>query len=74
MPVNLRRTLLFASALQVLGAKHDFTVAMQRLLSGSGGDDTEDTMLKRLPEGERAPLLDRYQSLVGDLPVTAAAI
>ena len=72
MPFNLHRTLLFASALQVLGPKHDFTVAMERLLSGSA-EDTEDDLLNCLPKREQDVLLDRYHVLVGDLPVDLAA-
>ena len=52
MPVNLRRTLLFASALQVLGPQHDFTLLMQRVLSGSSGDDDDDTFLEEEEEGD----------------------
>ena len=72
MPDNLRRTLLFASALQVLGPQHDFTVTMERLLSGSV-DDTEDDAVNRLPKGEQGILLDRYRTLVGDLPMGVSA-
>ena len=72
MPDDLRRTLLFASALQVLGPKHDFTVTMERLLSGSV-DETEDDAVDRLPRGEQDVLLDRYQALVSDLPMRASA-
>ena len=72
MPDNLRRTLLFASALQVLGPKHDFTVTMEQLLSGSV-DETEDDAVGRLPRGEQDVLLDRYRALVGDLPMGVSA-
>ena len=72
MPDNLRRTLLFASALQVLGPQHDFTVTMERLLTGSV-DETEDDAVDRLPEDEQVILLDRYRSLVVDLPVGVSA-
>ena len=71
MPVNLRRTLLFASALQVLGPKHDFTVMMERLLSGYGGDDPEDTILERLADNEKTALLD--QTIFSGLPLNSAA-
>ena len=72
MPDNLRRTLLFASALQVLGPQHDFTVTMERLLSGSV-DETEHDAMDRLPKREQDVLLDRYRALVGDLPLKLAA-
>ena len=72
MPDNLRRTLLFASALQVLGPKHDFTVTMERLLSGSV-DEAEDDAVDRLPKDEQDVLLNRYRALVSDLPMRASA-
>ena len=73
MPVNLRRTLLFASALQVLGPTHGFTAMMQQLLSGTDDDDAENAVLERLPDSERFVLLDRYQTIVSDMPINIAA-
>jgi hypothetical protein len=73
MPVNLRRTLLLASALQVLGPKHAFTTNMERLLSNSDCSETEDAMLDKLPERDKTALLDRYEIILNDLPVNFAA-
>ena len=72
MPDNLHRTLLFASALQVLGPKHDFTVAMERMLSGSS-DEAEDDLMDCLSKLQQDVVLDRYRALVSDLPMAASA-
>lgn len=71
MPVNFRRTILFASALQVLGSKHALTAMMERLLSSSV-DETEDALVDRLTKGEQYVLMDRYRKLVSKLPSNSA--
>jgi hypothetical protein len=70
MPVNLRNTLLFAAALRVLGPKHEFTVAVERLLSKVPGHiETVEAALDRLPKSDRSSVLDCYQGILGSLPM-----
>lgn len=73
MPVNLRHTGLFASALRVPGPTHEFTVAIERLLSNIPGDiETGEAALGALTEGGRSAVLDCYESILDSLPMNAA--
>jgi hypothetical protein len=75
MTASLRHTLLFASALQVLGADHEVSRMLERAVQTRDPDAVTagERAIEGLDETDRQTLLDRFDGLWGDLPVEARA-
>ena len=75
LPENLHRTLLFASALQVLGGDHAIAKLLQQAVQR--GDEQAwqiaEKAIKALSEDERQVLMERYDQLCEQLPREAFA-
>ena len=75
IPDNLRRTLLFASALQVLGANHAIVNSLEMAVQQRDADallEAEEA-IEALAEEERRKLLERFDGLCQQLPIEALA-
>lgn len=72
VPNNLRHTLLFASALQVLGADHDLTRHLEDVVRQRDSEPLDDKIV-HLPGDERQQLLARFEELLCQLPEEARA-
>jgi len=72
MPVqdNLRQTLLFASALQVLGPDHNVARRLENILRERGAKlvVAAQRLIEGLPAHEREKLMRRYDDLRSQLP------
>ena len=75
MPDNLRRTILFASALQVLGSEHDTARRLEIAVRQRDPADilTVEAAIEELPSDERSALLARFKELCGEVPREALA-
>ena len=76
MPDNLRRTVLYAAALQALGSSHTFTNALEGMLSRSVLSDrgsSADDELSALPDADRGKVLERYRAICRNLPIDQMA-
>ncbi len=75
IPDNLRRTLLFASALQVLGAKHAIVHSLEMAVQQRDADALlkAEEAIEALAEEERRELLERFDGLCQQLPIEALA-
>ncbi len=75
IPDNLHRTLLFASALQVLGANHVIARSLEMAVQLRDADallEAEEA-IEALAEEERRELLERFEGLCQQLPIEAIA-
>jgi hypothetical protein len=72
VPNNLRHTLLFASALQVLGTDHNLTRHLEDVVRERDRKPANDEIV-RLPNDEREQLLARFEELMCQLPEEARA-
>jgi hypothetical protein len=73
MTASLRHTLLFASALQVLGADHEVSCMLERAVQTRDPEAVKaaERAIEGLNETDLQTLLDRFDGLWGDLPVEA---
>ena len=67
MTDTLRPTLLFASALKVLGPEHDLTRLLEGVVRERDKKPVNDEIV-RLPNDEREQLLARFEELMCQLP------
>lgn len=72
VPDNLRHTLLFASALQVLGADHELTCHLEDVVRERDRKPANEK-ISHLPNDEREQLLARFEELMCQLPEEARA-
>lgn len=72
MPGNLRHTLLYASALQVLGPDHDLTCYLEEVVRDRDREPENDEIV-RLANQEREQLLTRFEELMCQLAEEARA-
>ena len=72
---NLRRTLVFASALQVLGADHAIARSLEKAVRQRDGEayKAAEAAIDTLPEEQRSALLERFEGLCHQLPDEANA-
>ncbi len=75
IPDNLRRTLLFASALQLLGAEHEVARRLEAAVQQRDAADlaAAEAAIENLGESERLALLVRLEELCDQLPSEALA-
>ncbi len=75
IPDNLRRTLLFASALQLLGAEHEVARRLEAAVQQRDAADlaAAEAAIETLGESERLALLVRLEELCDQLPSEALA-
>ncbi len=75
IPDNLRRTLLFASALQLLGAEHEVARRLEAAVQQPDAADlaAAEAAIENLGESERLALLVRLEELCDQLPSEALA-
>ena len=73
MQDNLRQTLLFASALQVLGPDHIVAKRLETVVRKHGGRRivAAQQLIDELPTDQRDELMQRYDSLRSQLPYEA---
>jgi hypothetical protein len=72
---NLRQTLLFASALQVLGPNHKVSKRLESTVRKHGGKliVSAQQLVDELPRDQREKFLQRYDYLCRQLPDEALA-
>ena len=75
IPDNLHRTLLFASALQVLGANHAIARSLEMAVQQRDADAllVAEKAIEALAEEERRELFERFEDLCQQLPIEALA-
>ncbi len=75
MPDNLRHTLLFASAQQILGLYHNTTRHLELAVQRRDAEaiDAAEREIERLPDEVSKALFTRFEELLCQLPKEARA-
>ena len=73
---SLRRTLMFASALQALGSDHTVAQSLEQAVCqrDNGAFWAAEAEIEALPEDERRELSERFESLCQCLPSEVPAV